>query len=159
MVSLFVEFFLLQESQRLLNLYFTQLSSGINKCCIWTNNYCNDSITSKCRLNSRPTHIYSNCYILALKLHLDWFKTFYSAYFHRFEAWKKHNIFDRWSINEGSCSFCMFSVSNCIQSPFDHKIKSIQMHYMHWHSWPWSTKPVTSHWGIFVAIAKNTFYG
>ncbi len=67
----FCRFFLLQESQRLLHLYFTQLSSGINKCCIWTNNYCNDSITSKCRLNSRPTHIYSNCYILALKLHLD----------------------------------------------------------------------------------------
>ncbi len=25
--------------------------------------------------------------------------------------------------------------------------------------WAWSTKPVISHWGIFVAIAKNTLYG
>ncbi len=25
--------------------------------------------------------------------------------------------------------------------------------------WPWTTKPVLSRWGIFVAIAKNTLYG
>ncbi len=25
--------------------------------------------------------------------------------------------------------------------------------------WLWTTKPVLSHWGIFVAIAKNTLYG
>ncbi len=25
--------------------------------------------------------------------------------------------------------------------------------------WPWSTKAVLSHWGIFVAIANNTLYG
>ncbi len=25
--------------------------------------------------------------------------------------------------------------------------------------WPWTTKPVLSHWVIFVAIAKNTLYG
>ncbi len=25
--------------------------------------------------------------------------------------------------------------------------------------WPWSTKPVLSCWGIFVAIAKSTLYG
>ncbi len=25
--------------------------------------------------------------------------------------------------------------------------------------WPWTTKPVLSRWGIFVAIAKNTLHG
>ncbi len=25
--------------------------------------------------------------------------------------------------------------------------------------WPWTTKPVLSRWGLFVAIAKNTLYG
>ncbi len=25
--------------------------------------------------------------------------------------------------------------------------------------WPWTTKPVLSRWGIFLAIAKNTLYG
>ncbi len=25
--------------------------------------------------------------------------------------------------------------------------------------WPWTTKPVSSRWGIFVAIAKSTLYG
>ncbi len=29
----------------------------------------------------------------------------------------------------------------------------------HSYMWPWSTKPVLSRWGIFVAIAKNTLYG
>ncbi len=29
----------------------------------------------------------------------------------------------------------------------------------HIHLWAWSTKPVLSHWGIFVAIANNTLYG
>ncbi len=28
-----------------------------------------------------------------------------------------------------------------------------------WHMWPWSTKPVLSSTGIFVAIANNTLYG
>ncbi len=27
------------------------------------------------------------------------------------------------------------------------------------HLCPWSTKPVSSLWGIFVAITKNTLYG
>ncbi len=27
------------------------------------------------------------------------------------------------------------------------------------HMWPWTTKPVLSRWGIFVAIAKNTLHG
>ncbi len=26
---------------------------------------------------------------------------------------------------------------------------------IHWHLWPWTTKPVLSRWGIFVAIAKK----
>ncbi len=25
--------------------------------------------------------------------------------------------------------------------------------------WPWSTKPVLSHWGVYVTIANNTLYG
>ncbi len=27
------------------------------------------------------------------------------------------------------------------------------------HMWPWTTKPVLSRWGIFIAIAKNILYG
>ncbi len=30
---------------------------------------------------------------------------------------------------------------------------------VHWYMWPWTTKPVISSTGIFVAIAKNTLYG
>ncbi len=38
----------------------------------------------------------------------------------------------------------------------------IHFYFSHLHYldvWPWTTKPVLSHWGIFVAIAKNTLYG
>ncbi len=31
--------------------------------------------------------------------------------------------------------------------------------HIHAHMWSWSTKPVLSRWGIFVAIAKNTLHG
>ncbi len=30
---------------------------------------------------------------------------------------------------------------------------------LHWHMWPWSTKPVMSSTGIFVVTSQNTLYG
>ncbi len=35
----------------------------------------------------------------------------------------------------------------------------VQEMYEKVYMWPWSTKPVLRHWGIFVALAKNTVYG
>ncbi len=42
---------------------------------------------------------------------------------------------------------------------FDLFIFFISNDYLTFVTLAWSTKPVLSHWGIFVAIANNTLYG
>ncbi len=42
---------------------------------------------------------------------------------------------------------------------FDYYYFFISNDYLTFVTLAWSTKPVLSHWGIFVAIANNTLYG
>ncbi len=42
---------------------------------------------------------------------------------------------------------------------FDYYYYFISNDYLTFVTLAWSTKPVLSHWGIFVAIANNTLYG
>ncbi len=52
-------------------------------------------------------------------------------------------------------SLWIFAVHNIIPKKRD---EENNLDHTDRNMWPWTTKPVLSRWGIFVAIAKNTLY-